>query len=107
MTDSRSAPSVAFAVIEIHFTEVFSGQGAQLLIPDQDPITLTLQTRFQTGLAHVETLELSDGKEVHLKLDEPDLEATITVDATRPFVVVGLQEDRLSVTYEVTTPGYL
>ena len=107
MTDSASAPEAARVAVEFHFTEVFTGQVARLRFGDGQTETPPLQTRFQTGLAHIEELELPDGEEVICELDDLDLQATITVDAMRPFVVVSLAGDRLDVAFEATSPGYL
>lgn len=69
--------------------------------------TVTLKTRMQTGLAHVETLHLTDGEEVTLVCEERHLTSKIKVDATQPFIIVALMDGVFEIVVTDQMPGYL
>ena len=93
------------ASFEIQFTEGFSGQSLRLC-RDGDVIReMDLQTQFQTGLAHVEHIDADDQCEILISMDGLD-EATVTLEADRPFVVVALQNDKLRIEKVAERPGY-
>lgn len=107
MTATDSIENTPPPAIECHFTEGFYGQEVRLLHGDEELAKLTLRTRMQTGLAHVERLKIKSGEEVKVEISDLDLVATIQVDAATPFVTVALEEGELRVASTATTPGYL
>ena len=93
--------------IEFHFQEIFRGERIDIMTGDEILAQVTAKTRFQTGLAHIETLELCDGEEVRLEIRELDLKASLEVDVTRPYVTVNLIDGQLRVETTTVSPGYL
>ena len=100
-------PSTGTTPIQFHFQELFTGEQIDLLAGDRALARFVARTRFQTGLAHIERLELADGDEVTVRIDELDLEATVTVDPDRPFVAIRLENGQLQIESRATTPGYV
>lgn len=92
---------------EFHFQEGFRGERVKLQCGDSVPIEILARTRFQTGLAHIETLELTDGQEVSIHITELDIETTFKVDAAKPFVTLTIVDGLLRVGNTATRPGYL
>ncbi len=93
--------------IEFHFTEGFREQSAQILCDGEKLASFTLTSAFQTGLAHIEILQLDEGKEVAIEIGDQPLRATAVVDAAHPFVVVALEGDRLDLAVLASRPGYV
>lgn len=92
---------------EIHFQEGFSGEPVELMAGDAIVSQFTVQTRFQTGLARIEILDLCDGEEVMIRIGEEESGSTFRVDATRIFVTVTLQDGVLQIKHTDIRPGYL
>jgi hypothetical protein len=93
--------------VEFHFREGFRGVRIDILGGGRVLAQVLAKTRFQSGLAHIEILELHDGDEVQLLIGELNLETDIKVDATRPFVLVELMDGNLRVEDTATRPGYV
>ena len=92
---------------EFQFTEGFSGQLVSISVEGETRAEFVAQTKFQTGLAHIEQLDLPDGKEVTVSIGDMDIELHLDVDATRPFIVFALRDGALIATSFATQPGYL
>ena len=102
--DNRGGAKSAF---EFHFQEIFTGERIDILTGDEVRAQVVAKTRFQTGLAHIETLELCDGEEVTLRIEELNLKVTVRVDVTKPFVTVRMMDGQLQVENAAMSPGYL
>jgi len=70
-------------------------------------VTLRAKTRFQTGLAAIETIRLENGKEVSINIPELQLKAIISVNFDEPFVTATLTGGNLRLARRATTPGYV
>lgn len=97
----------ATTTIELHFREGFRGVQIDILSGRQLLTQVFAKTRFQSGLAHIESLNLHDGDEVRLLIGELGIETDFKVDATRPFVLVELMDGNLRVGDTATRPGYV
>ena len=93
--------------IELQFTEGFTGQNISIRVEGEIVANFTAQTKFQTGLAHIEMLDLRDGKEVTVTIGEPEIELRLDVDASQPFITFVLQDGTLNVSKTDKRPGYL
>ncbi len=93
--------------MEFHFTDGFFDDVLQLIAGDLNLTTDPMTTRMQTGLAHVETLHLTEGKEVTLISENRHLKTTITVDAAKPYVIVALVDGAFEIAATAQMPGYL
>ena len=100
-------PPSGATLIEFHFQELFTGERIDLLAGDRVLARFVANTRFQIGLAHIERLELADGDEVTVRIDERGLQATVTVDIDKPIVTVRLMDGQLQIESRSTTPGYV
>jgi hypothetical protein len=102
--DNSSSAKRAF---ELHFQEIFTGERIDIIASDKVRAQVVAKTRFQTGLAHIETLELCNGEKVVFQIVELNLQATIKVDVTKPFVSVKIINGQLQVDGTDIRPGYL
>lgn len=92
---------------ELHFTEGFTGQTISIEIEGMIVAEFSAHTRFQTGLAHIETLDVQDGEEVSIKLSDPMTSVHFDVNASHPFVRFALQDGVLIKSETDKRPGYL
>lgn len=104
MAIPQEQPAMAF---EFQFTDGFSGQTVAIRAEGETRAEFVAQTKFQTGLAHIEMLDLPDGKEVTVTIGDTDIELHLDVDATRPFIIFTLRDGALTATMSATQPGYL
>jgi len=104
---SISARSREHYSFEFHFQEVFTGEQIKIITHHKVQAQIVARTKFQTGLAHIETLELADKEEVTLLIEELNLELTFEVDAKKPFLAIRMADGNLQVDYTATRPGYL
>lgn len=102
--DERECAKSSF---EFHFQEIFTGERIDIITGDEVRAQIMAKTRFQTGLAHIETLKLCDEEEVVLMIGELNLKATVKVDVTKPFVTVKMMDEQLQVENTDMRPGYL
>lgn len=107
MTTSETGKSDQIVPVEIHFTDGFFEDVVHISAGQTDVMTEPLKTRMQTGLAHIEILQLETGREVTLESEKRHLKTTITVDATKPFITVAARDGVFEVTAFERTPGYL
>ena len=91
---------------EIHFTEGFTGQSVIIEAGDRRIAEPELRTRFQTGLAHIETLDLEEGEKVSFHAEGIE-EKSFTAETERPFVVVRLDNGALDIAKSHDRPGYV
>ena len=54
--------------IELHFQDVFSGEEIEILLNDMVVAKRSMKTRFQTGLAHIEKLNVDLGDEIEVRV---------------------------------------
>lgn len=92
--------------VEVHLQEVFSGETVRLAVGGRDRARLEARTRFQTGLAGIETLTVHEGEEVTIRVDGSRF-ATVAAERSRPYIVVTMSDGRLDVTKTACCPGYL
>ncbi len=92
---------------EFHFQEIFSGERIDILTGGNVRAHVVATTRFQTGLAQIEKITLCDQEEVTLLIKELNLEASLRVDITKPFVTVNMRNGQFQVDKTSTRPGYL
>ena len=95
------------STFEFHFQEIFTGERVDMMTGKEVRAQIEAKTRFQTGLAHIETLQLRDGEEVVIAIGKVNLKATVKVDVTKPFVTVKMVDGALQVENTDTRPGYL
>lgn len=93
--------------LELHFTEGFSGEEISILVEGRIVAEFSAQTKFQTGLAHIETLDLPVGEEVVVNFSKPETSVHLDVDASHPFVTFALQDEVLITRKTDIRPGYL
>lgn len=93
--------------IELHFTEGFSGEEISILVEGRIVAEFSAQTKLQTGLAHIEMLDLPDGEEVVVKITRPKTSVHLDVDASHPFVTFALQDGVLLTRKTDLRPGYV
>lgn len=94
-------------LVEFHFVEFFSNDRIDISVGDEVRSQVVATTKFQTGLAHIERLELHDGEKVSLRIEESNLETTLKVDINAPFIIVRLTDRQLRAEAAPTSPGYL
>jgi N-methylhydantoinase B/oxoprolinase/acetone carboxylase alpha subunit len=92
--------------VEVHLQEVFSGETVWLAVEGLDRARLEARTRFQTGLADIETLKVHEGDEVTIRVDGGGCTG-VTAERSNPYIVVKMIEGRLDVTKLARSPGYL
>lgn len=93
--------------IEIHFQEGFRGQDVRIRL-DQDVVKeLTPRTRFQLGLAQVETVSAGPGQVLRIEIPEPGLAAEHIVRANDTCIVVNHLENVLTIRSVPVAPGYV
>jgi len=93
--------------IELHFQEGFRGVRVDILCGNSVLASIFAKTQFQTGLAHIETLELIDGQALTISIAESDLKKDFEIDATKPFVTVAIVDGNLQTESTAIRPGYL
>lgn len=106
MPDDDTA-SGATRRVEFHFQEGFSGQKFDLAIAGRTVATVNANTRFQTGLAHIEPMMLRDGEEVIIRNHHTTKETKVRVHWTTPFVTVQQVNGVLQIAESAGSPGYL
>lgn len=99
-------PDTSAFKIEVHLQEVFSGETVWLTVAGRERARLEARTRFQTGLAGIETLTVHEGEEVTIEVDGSSC-ANVTAERSRPYIVVKMLDGRLEVTKTARCPGYL
>lgn len=92
------------AEIELHFQEVFSGETVRISRNGNQIGERKLKTRFQTGLAHIEKIEVDLGDTIKVEIVEKSVSSSIkiadnTVDYAVTFdgnaINIKSNEDRL------------
>lgn len=99
-------PDTSAFKVEVHLQEIFSGETVWLTVNGLDRARLQARTRFQTGLASIETLTVYEGEEVTIRVDGSCC-ATVTAERSRPYIVVTMTDGRLNVNKTACSPGYL
>ena len=92
---------------EFHFQEGFSGQTVTIAVAGIEIARVEAKTRYQTGLARIEKLELVSGQEVTLGLKALNLSESFILDSQSTYVIINLEDDKLVVRFENASPGYL
>ena len=93
--------------VEIHFQELFQGEPVDIVVGGEVRARVEPRTDFATALAHIEPIEVREGEEVTLRIADGDVEASVRVDASTPFVVATLSQGRLTLRRTETRPGYV
>lgn len=104
---SAAAEEQSKMQIELHFTEGFSGEEISILVEGRIVAEFSAQTKLQTGLAHIEMLDLPDGEEVVVNINRPKTSVHLDVDASHPFVTFALQDGVLLTRKTDLRPGYV
>lgn len=91
---------------EIHFAEGFTDESAEIHFGDKVVRVDALNTRFQIGLAHIEPLLLEDGEGVTIEISDGQ-RLLVQFDAQKPFIVLSLQDGRLTAEIKEQRPGYV
>ncbi len=117
-------------VLELHFQEGFCGEDVEIIIGGRVVARLRVETRLQTGLAHIEKLLLSkDQQEVQITIAElgqvrsvraadvdtgsgADVKIGAKVDgkidgSEQEYVLINLRDRQLIIQPTKTAPGYL
>ncbi|MEH6631562.1 MAG: hypothetical protein V7776_12070 [Halopseudomonas aestusnigri] len=107
-------------MLELHFQEGFDGEDIEIIVGNRVVTRLKLRTRMQTGLAHIEKLmpfEDEARQEVQIAIAElgqiccikaADNDTVYEVGKSEPeFVLVNLQDGKLTFQTTYTAPGYL
>jgi len=92
--------------LEVHFQEVFSGEEIHIYVNGRRRASLTARTRFQTGLAAIETLEVHEGEEVMITTDD-NAQARTSAASAYPYIIVKMVGGRLDLQSAAQQPGYL
>ena len=103
--DSSEDPEVLS--FEVHLQEGFTGQLVEICAGGRVLAQVLAATRFQTGLAGIETLDLTDGTVITVRVSEMNLESDISVGSAEPFITVALGDGRLVVNSQAVRPGYV
>ena len=93
--------------IELHFQEGFSGEAVEVRVAGKAAAHFVARTRVQTGLAHIEKLELADGTTVRITMPATGAEASFKVSKASPHIVVNVVNQKLNVEAKKESPGYL
>lgn len=93
--------------IEFHFQEGFSGQTFEIIASGHICARVTASTRYQIGLAHIETIELKDGEEVVIRDQTTQSQTFIQIHHDKPFVALKLVNGKLEAEASSQSPGYL
>jgi hypothetical protein len=92
---------------EFHFQEGFDGQRIAIIASGRTLARITAKTRPQTGLAHIEVLQLSAGDQLKLIVEGDARAAQFTLSDTEQYIVINLTANALQVAPSATCPGYL
>lgn len=95
------------STFEFHFQEVFTGERIDMISGGTVHAQIVAKTRFQTGLAHIETLRLRNGEQVVIAIEKMNLRKTVKVDVAKPFVTLKMIDGSFQVEKTETRPGYL
>lgn len=93
--------------VELHFQEGFTGQNFDILVGGKLRASVKAQTRFQTGLAHIEPVMLHDEEEVVIRQQDTGVEQRVPLHQGRPFITLTLVDGALKIDDRDQTPGYL
>lgn len=93
--------------IEFHFQEGFSGQIFEIIASGRICATVTVRTRYQISLAHIETIELQDSESVVIREQATQAETSVQIDHDKPFVVLKLVNGKLETEATSQSPGYV
>lgn len=92
---------------EIHIQEIFQGEEIVLSINGLETARFEAHTRFQIGLAHVESIEIKEGDTITLKTEALNNEVQVTAETKKPFLAVTLHDGRLEANAKKSTPRYI
>jgi hypothetical protein len=92
---------------EFHFQEGFTGEVVTLEIDGREIARFNARTRFQTGLAQIETVALEDGQVVTIRVPERSLTELYQKAPGDRWVAVNIAGGKLSVRSVEASPGYV
>lgn len=95
--------------LTIHFQEGFSGQTVELWRGKKRLGAWPMTTRLQTGVAHIETIEVEPGERLRLKMPDDGVEASFAAPGQDGAHVILVNHDgqELRVKTAEDEPGYL
>ena len=93
--------------IELHFQEGFSGEAVEVQVTGKAAAHFVARTKVQTGLAHIQKLELADGTTVRITVPATGAEASVKVSKASPHIAVNLVNKKLDIEAKKESPGYL
>lgn len=92
---------------ELHFQEGFSGESVVVEVDGLPVSRFTANSRFQTGLAHIERVQITDGSEIKIAIPAAGAKATIKASRLTPYIVINLKDKRLLLEANAESPGYM
>jgi hypothetical protein len=93
--------------LEFHFQEGFTGETVILAVDGETRVRFEARTRPQTGLAHIETLELGPGQTVTISVPDAGLRDEYQVAGGEQWVTVNMVDRALVVGRAQGRPGYV
>lgn len=93
----------------IHFQEGFAGEAVELWQGRKRLGEWPMRTRLQTGVAHIESLELKPGTELRLAMPATGVKASLKAPQTggAHVFLVNFDGQELRITEAEDEPGYL
>ncbi|MFM9851320.1 MAG: hypothetical protein ACKVOJ_00735 [Sphingomonadaceae bacterium] len=92
---------------ELHFCDGFADDDVSILIDGKAYRSLTLTTKMQIGLAHIEPLVLKSGQMVTIEIAKDHIRTELRLKKDRPFIKVNKYEDAVATESTDVSPGYL
>lgn len=92
---------------EFHFQEGFTGETVTLSVDGEVRAQFEARTRLQTGLARIESLELTPGQTVAIAVSAPGLGAKHRAAAGDRWITVNRVDGTLVVQSATRRPGYV
>lgn len=93
--------------VEFHFQEGFTGHVVTLAVDGKVQLSSETQTRYQIGLARIETFELTSGQTVTIEVPDLKIGETYEVGESDQWVSVNRIDHSLVIRPEIQSPGYL
>jgi hypothetical protein len=94
-------------LIELHFQEGFTGDDVDIYVEGKPVAHFAARTRLQTGLAHIETLDVPVGATVEIAIPARGCRNRISITKETSHVTINLEDQQLRIQSSKETPGYL
>jgi hypothetical protein len=92
--------------IELHFQERFSGEAIEIEVDGGKVAAFSAKTRYQIGLAHVETISVLDNSKIKLRISDSFTEEFEPVKGIT-YYLVRKTDKRITVTPSHEMPKYM